>query len=506
MNSVPSTGKPLEQYDLIIDINSIEYLSTGWTINYSEKGIKLYEALKNNKSCVVGVIGNANKGKSFLLQKIAGIQLPSGYNVRTEGLSVKYPEIKEKNIILLDTAGQDAPLLESSYYNLKEKTQIILEKMKNEESDDEDEQEELTQEKKDKRDKDEQLRIKVMESFSRDKQITEFFLQRFILKYSNVLILVVGQLTYSEQKLIHRIKTECQNKKLIIVHNLYNFVEKEQVEEYIENTLMKSLTFKLKRNTIISFEDNPEDKEKNNYYYTEIFSDEGNDDNKEMKADIVHIIMSNDSNESSAGKYYNDVAIELLQNQITCQFNISPFPVIDKVIDFFIQISNQIIDESTPIEKDDVIEENRRITIKKNVNEETQRIEFKKCLVDELGSTIFPTQFTPNYRHYINEDGTKFIIEFEVAEKIDKLKATVKLIHNNYLFKIEGKKTIVKPNKKIKKIKSFNTREQGNFTLNIFIPINSLSLKSMLITNKAYTDGVIKLEYSLNTQNDDEDD
>ena len=43
MNSVPSTGNPIEQYDLIIDINSIEYLSTGWTINYSEKGIKLYE-------------------------------------------------------------------------------------------------------------------------------------------------------------------------------------------------------------------------------------------------------------------------------------------------------------------------------------------------------------------------------------------------------------------------------------------------------------------------------
>ena len=505
MNSIPFRGNPIEQYDLIIDINSIEYIATGWTINYNEKGIKSYELLKDKKSCVVGVIGNANKGKSFLLQKIAGIQLPSGYNVKTEGLSIKYPEIKEKNIILLDSAGQEAPLIESLFYRLKEKTQEIMEKIENE-SKSENEEEELDPETKEKiqKEKDEQIRINVIESFARDKILTEFFLQSFILKYSNVLILVVGQLTYFDQKLIHRIKTECKYKKLLIVHNLYNFVEKEQVEEYIENTLMKSLTFKLKKNTIISFENNSENNEKNKYYYSEIFSNEDQEDNE--MPDIVHIIMANDSPESPAGQYYNDVAIDFLRNQITCQTDISPFPVIDKIRDFFVQISNKIIDESTPIEKGDVITENRKITLKKNVNEEIQKIELKKCLIDELGTTVFPNRYTPNYRYYTNEDGTRFIIEFEVPEKIEKLKQKVSIVQSNYLFKIEGKKVIEKQKKKI--IKSFNTREHGSFTINIFIPLNSINLKSTMIADKAYSNGVVRLEYSLlpqNTQDEDND-
>ena len=37
---------------------------------------------------------------------------------------------------------------------------------------------------------------------SRDKLLTEFFLQNYIVKYSNLLIIVVGILTFSEQKLI----------------------------------------------------------------------------------------------------------------------------------------------------------------------------------------------------------------------------------------------------------------------------------------------------------------
>ena len=506
MNSVPSTGNPLEQYDLIIDINSIEYIAKGWTINYNEKGKKSYELLKDKKSCVVGVIGNANKGKSFLLQKIAGIQLPSGYNVKTEGLSIKYPEINEKNIILLDSAGQEAPLIESLFYCLKEKTQEIKKKIENE-SKSENEEEELDPETKEKiqKEKDEQIRINVIESFARDKILTEFFLQSFILKYSNVLILVVGQLTYFDQKLIHRIKTECKDKKLLIVHNLYNFLEKDQVEEYIENTLMKSLTFKLKKNTIISFEKNSENKEKKNkYYYSEKFNNEDQEDNE--TPDIVHIIMANDSPDSPAGQYYNDVAIDFLRNQITCQTDITPFPVVDKVRDFFVQISNKIIDESTPIQKGDVITEDRTITLNKKVNEERQKIELKKCLIDELGSTVFPNRYTPNYRYYIKEDGTRFIIEFEVPEKIEKLKQKVSIVQSNYLFKIEGKKVIEKHKKKI--IKSFSTRDHGSFTINIFIPLNSINLKSTTIADKAYKNGVVRLEYSLlpqNTQDEDND-
>ena len=60
------------------------------------------------------VIGNSNKGKSFLLSKISNIKLPSGTSIRTEGLSIKYPELekfKDRKIALLDSAGLETPVL-----------------------------------------------------------------------------------------------------------------------------------------------------------------------------------------------------------------------------------------------------------------------------------------------------------------------------------------------------------------------------------------------------------
>ena len=60
---------------------------------------------------------------------------------------------------------------------------------------------------------------------SREKLITELFLQNYIMNNSDILIIVVGIMTYSEQKLLNRIKTEIlrsklRNRPLFIIHNL----------------------------------------------------------------------------------------------------------------------------------------------------------------------------------------------------------------------------------------------------------------------------------------------
>ena len=61
----------------------------------NENAKKDYENFKNGRIIKIGVIGNSNKGKSFILSKISKINLPSGTSVRTEGLSIKYPELSE---------------------------------------------------------------------------------------------------------------------------------------------------------------------------------------------------------------------------------------------------------------------------------------------------------------------------------------------------------------------------------------------------------------------------
>ena len=85
------------------------------------------------------------------------------------------------------------------------------------------------------------------EEYSRDKLITEYYIQQFILWKSDIIILLVGSITLSEQKLYARIKSEIltiqensgKPKKLFVVHNLQNFYRKDDVNDYIENTLKK---------------------------------------------------------------------------------------------------------------------------------------------------------------------------------------------------------------------------------------------------------------------------
>jgi len=81
----------------------------------SERAEKEYQHLIRNKVIRLGVIGNSNSGKTFFLSKLTNIDLPTGTNIRTEGLSIKYPDNLEKfthrRIVLIDSVGFESPIL-----------------------------------------------------------------------------------------------------------------------------------------------------------------------------------------------------------------------------------------------------------------------------------------------------------------------------------------------------------------------------------------------------------
>ena len=251
-------------YDIIVDIKSIKDISKGWEIKLSEKAKTEYENLKKEKVIRIGVIGNSNKGKSFLLSKISKINLPVGINIRTEGLSIKYPdnleEYQNRRIVLLDSAGLETPVLNEN-------------------------------------DKDDKIENNLFKEKSREKLITELFLQNYIIKNSDILLIVVGIMTYSEQKLLNRIKLQLKNskynKRIFVIHNLMTFTKIEQVHEYIDTVLKKSMTFKLEEGHKISTSTEKEDG---------IYFVEKNGDNYDFQ--IYHYIMANEGSE--AGDYYNE--------------------------------------------------------------------------------------------------------------------------------------------------------------------------------------------------------
>lgn len=73
-------------------------------------------------------------------------------------------------------------------------------------------------------------------------------------------MLVVDNLTNSEQKIINKIKDEIKNhrknKKLFIIHNYKTFGKERQVKNYIKNILLKNGNFSLNKYEQITSEEN----------------------------------------------------------------------------------------------------------------------------------------------------------------------------------------------------------------------------------------------------------
>ena len=261
-SKVNDDSKSAQFYDIIIDINSIKNINKeGWKIIFGEKGEDKYKEHKDKELITIGVLGNNNKGKSFLLTKISQIDLPTGTNINTKGLSVKYPDLDEfsrREIILLDSAGLEMPVLKKDNNNnkiKKENENEIPKKNDNEIIESNDKKVEKNKECKQKNENEQQN--KEFKENARDKIVTELFLENFIIEVSDILLIVVGKLTYSEQLLINKIKEESKKKNkatIFIIHNLQEFRTVEQVENYITKCLLNCSTFNLKKRKWISTE------------------------------------------------------------------------------------------------------------------------------------------------------------------------------------------------------------------------------------------------------------
>ena len=51
-----------------------------------------------DKAVKIGIMGNSNRRKLFILSKISKINLPSGLSIKTEILSIKYPNLIKTKI------------------------------------------------------------------------------------------------------------------------------------------------------------------------------------------------------------------------------------------------------------------------------------------------------------------------------------------------------------------------------------------------------------------------
>ena len=441
-------------YDVVVKIDSIiDIAKKGWAIEMN-KGEENYNKYKNESLLKIGVIGNANKGKSHLLSKISKMDdLPSGVSIKTEGLSIKYPDLsvfKDRKIVLLDSAGFETPVL------------ISGEKSKNKE-------------------KNKQFKEK-----SKEKLITELFLQNYIINNSNILIVVVDSLSFSEQKLIMKVKKEMERSKinipLYIIHNLKMYTTKEEVEDYINNILFKSATFTLKQGLNVTMNMNSEEV----YYYYEI-----NEEKDQKGQNIFHLIYANEGSE--AGNIYNPYVLEFMKNSFQQNTNLQPFDVIKTIKERYIKVSQDIIEKGDKDEKIDINSfdtTNPKLIKLKNESE----IKLKRCLIDEIGLSNFKANgFEPVYNIFKKDN--KLIVRVETPGNCKISTSKIETQEEYNVIKLTGEKIKDEEPKNLDE-NIINFRELGKFCLEIPLKTSEYNLYHKKPKVKI-VNGVHILEYDL---------
>ena len=334
-------------YDVVIDINSIYSLKNdGWEIKYNKERKNIYHKIINEQTMKIGVLGLNNVGKSYLLSKMARVEIPTGHSIETKGISIKYCQGnkgEEKGICILDSAGFETPLL---------KNDKDIENKINEY--------ELNKELRNKNELENFIKYdKIKDELSRDKAQTERFIEELIISLSDMIILVIGKLTRTEQRLISRIKKLAKNNKnnriktIIIVHNLAQYHKKIEVEKHIDKYLNKSATFELEKIDVIGI------KEYENRNY---FIEKSND---QEDIEVFHYIMAKEGTE--AGDYYNNLTMELIRRQYNNFNNRNKIDIPKQITKLFCDLSEEIIGKKIDLEQLDIINENK-IKFKKNQN------------------------------------------------------------------------------------------------------------------------------------------
>ena len=441
---------PLDYYDMIINVNTISRMKKiddsdnyGWDVRTSKKGMKNYKRLQDNEEkeiypTVVGIIGNKNTGKSFILSKLSGFKLPMGPNVSTTSISAKFPTNERGEIIYLDSCGLNSPILSPQIK--REKGKLIHE-------------EELSE-------------------MSADEKLTKKFLLSFMLECSDVLLISIGKLTYSEQKMLIQIKkSNLKFNKILIIHNLCDFKKIKEVEHYIDNVLRKSLIFEVEEHHTTFLEAK---RKVNTTFFVEVIEEE---EENQRKGEIIHLIMGLEGTE--AGNYFNEATLYYIKQTIGAITKRKPFDIIEELRRFYSDKSNEYIEEPIPKKEIKYNELKKKIYV-----ESYNQIVLEKTYVDYLGNkAIIGQPLASKYEFWLGgywlDDDNILTVQIEIPG--DNRIGVKKLEWEEYynFIVVEGKKKLpnfISLDQINKQPSAFSNIKQGKFRFTLRLPVSTFGL------------------------------
>ena len=405
-------------YDAIFKCESINKLyHDEWTYILYNRFLERMQIKdeENRKFCTICLIGETNKGNTFLLNLLTDNKLQSGIEYKTIGISCKFTNFKynandldeddrkekEAKFLIFDSAGRSEPLLIEP--ELKAKLS------------------------------DEELKNRV-EADNKDLKLSEDFIKNFLISHSRIILVVVNQLTLAEQIFLYELKNDNEDKfeELFIIHNLFNFENKRDIENYIDNTIVHSIYFDISKDY---FETNKTDNinEINKpFYFTE--------EQKNAKGNqylIAHLFLGNTNSTDEWIQKNNEMTIDFLKTKMQLCLAKDHFSIENR-LEKELKLHN-LIDEKTKLERleknNDVGYEGRFHLKKDRDMRDNQANNF----VDNREFNILG--YTPNYIFYKDEKRLKFVVEVECPGEEDKnFTISAKAKKGKVYFSIKGKK------------------------------------------------------------------
>ena len=433
--SSPTFSSP---YDMIINIDSLKTQIQGWEIEMSKFALENH----NSKSeySIIGLVGRENIGKTFILNKICGFDLPSGSNVNTKGLSMKYSN--QQDIICLDSAGIQTPVY---YYEPKLLDRFGVNKA--------------------------QLKLndELKQQMINDRTLTDIFIQDFILEVCEVIVIVVGQLSQNDQKFIERISMRYKSKKrIIIIHNFSNLYSVQDVEHKIEKDIIKAfdtVSRCLASSDLLEYIEKNPDKTKEN---------------------ISHLVLGVDWSDS--GKKYNEITFEYLRDILNTRIDKRRFNIINQLKGFF-EDNYRLYLQMKKLPK-------KKVTLKYDEEssvlmiDSDQDYEISNPMFNSLGSLIT----NPPYEIFVKMDRYVVLVELpDLDLKSLQMKINKKTEFN--LLSIKGVKNHCEEGKKDDNMKIIEMRSYGEFSC--LIPLGKRHELFGSIQEKGYQDGLLMVEVSV---------
>ena len=439
-------------YDIKIRMESLNELLNGWDIKYGNDGMNKYMNMRNKDILLIGIIGLKNRGKSYLLSKL--LKENEYKKEDNNNLYLKYIINSNKNFNcgIIDTPGL------GKYLKKDDKNKSIKEL--------------------------EKVNIQM-----------DNFIINFILKKCNFIICIVGLLEYNDQKLINKLKLKDEEykkeykqfKKIFVIHNLKELSTKDEVMNYINNVLLRSLTFNL-----IEKEGNLAQNVFNADYNTKYYIEK----NSNQELEIYHLIMARENTE--AGNYYNESSCTFIIQQYNSFHSFVKFDLIKDIkTEIKLLSKNFLTNEIKSL--DDFEDLDNKIKLK-------NKFELYHNSDENINIDFSYLTLKPKYSYYKINNNNQLLIIIEMPGQIIDLKFVCSKAPKNgyYIMTFSGKKVINLPEnlEQLKKDEIFYSNiDDGNFREEIKIDVNKFQLKSNKYDKKEEDKGIYKYYFSLINDN-----